>query len=210
MPANSRSKRPRRESSPDPHRDRDDLATKKIRLDPADEDPILAVDPFTLISSKDAVLAQPKDYKIAFTNFGDPNDDSFNDTPCVDLEYPMRGTECTVNLIHKLYLTPDQRTIVKSASALIQEAFISRDGPTLFRGAVVFNHLLHEIKYSSSDGSNSFQAVVDSWVTKPKDLVKHILTETYNRCIGPHFGTLRAYPPWTSSVYIWRTPANIC
>jgi [histone H3]-lysine79 N-trimethyltransferase len=83
----------------------------------------------------------------------------------------------------------------------VQNAIETRDGPEFLESFAEINSILQQLKCSTSHPENALIQAVRGWSSLPKVVVLRVMTETYNRCVIPHWKELRRYQAFSSEVY---------
>ncbi|KAJ7190071.1 histone methylation protein DOT1-domain-containing protein [Mycena pura] len=83
----------------------------------------------------------------------------------------------------------------------VQNTIETRDGPAFLELFAEINSILQQLKCSTSHPENALIQVVRGWSSLPKVVVLRVMTETYNRCVIPHWKELRRYQAFSSEAY---------
>ena len=79
--------------------------------------------------------------------------------------------------------------------------FNRHDGPKFIEHIENFNKLMRELKCSGTDGENVLMKYVAKWPGMYPKVVKTVVEQTYQRCVGPKIKDLRDYTAFSSNVY---------
>jgi H3 lysine-79-specific histone-lysine N-methyltransferase len=83
----------------------------------------------------------------------------------------------------------------------VQNAIETHDGPAFLHAFTAINSILQQLKCSTSHPENALIQAVRGWSSLPKVVVLRVMTETYNRCVIPHWKELKQYQAFSSEVY---------